>query len=396
MNILHNIYTVGPGSFGLGPVALNLVAEQSRLGYDSKIWCLDSEMDRKWAATNSGISVDSIKSFKSNCPRMVGLSFDMENSTKGTEGRNISVVHQHALWKGVSRTTNIMRQKYGTPTVVAPHGSLEGWALKKSWWKKRIALALYEQENLQEASCLYACSNQEVDGFRDFGLNNPVAVIPNGIGNSWLESEGCGSVFREKFNISESKRILLYLSRITPIKGLPMLMEALGSIRQQLSDWVVVVAGADEFGHLKEVQQAVTKFGLQHSVIFPGMLKDQIKRDAYDAADVFVLPTLREAAPVVVLEALAIGIPVITTKGAPWEDLVTHNCGWWSDLSGDSLALALQDAMDRSSTELKEMGARGRELVATRYTWKKSAQMTIELYEWLLGRRERPEFVTTD
>jgi glycosyltransferase involved in cell wall biosynthesis len=249
---------------------------------------------------------------------------------------------------------------------------------------------------VEKTSCLHACSQQEVAGYRDFGLSNPVAIIPNGIGISWLQSEGSGSAFRKEFEIPESKRILLYLSRITPIKGLPMLMDAIGSIRQQFSDWALVIAGADEFGHLQDVQKAVSDFGLQNTVIFTGMLKDQLKRDAFAAADVFVLPTLREAAPVVVLEALGTGVPVITTKGAPWQDLVTHNCGWWTDISADALAFALLEASQKSPAELNAMGERGRTMVSVHYSWEKAARMTIELYEWLLERRERPAFVVTD
>jgi len=317
----------------------------------------------------------------------------MEKAASSDVGRHISIVHQHGVWTGISRTTNIMRQRYETPSIVAPHGSLERWALNKSMWKKRIALTLYEQENLRKASCLHACSHQEVAGFRDFGLSSPVAVIPNGIGMSWLNSKGDGLAFRKQFNIPESKRILLYLSRITPIKGLPMLIQALGSIKQQMKDWVLVLAGADEFGHLKEVQQAVSEAGLKQYVVFTGMLTGQLKRDAFATAEMFVLPTLRENFAIVVAESLGAGVPVITTKGAPWQDLITHDCGWWTDVSADALADAVQDAIQKTPAELKAMGERGRTLASSHYTWKQAAQMTIELYDWLLGRRERPGFV---
>jgi len=327
---------------------------------------------------------------------MVGYSLSMEKAVLGDEGRNISIVHQHGIWTGITRVTRKFRLILNVPSVIAPHGSLESWALKRSSWKKNIALSLYEQQNLKNASCLHACSHQEVAGFRDFGLSNPVAVIPNGVSTLWLQSEGSGPAFRDKFDIPESKRILLYLSRITPVKGLPMLMEALGSIRQHLSGWVLVIAGAEEFGHLKVVQQAVVDNGLQNNVLFTGLLKEQLKRDAFDASDLFILPTLRENFAIVVAEALGAGVPVITTKGAPWEDLVTHDCGWWTDVSADALAVAVRDAIQKTPEELKVMGERGRNLVSTKYTWKQAAQMTIELYKWLLNRRERPEFVITD
>lgn len=396
LNILHTITSVGPKSFGLGPVALNLVSEQRSLGYRSRIWSLDSEKDRLWAAEANCLPESTIRSFPKSWPHIIGYSLPMEKMVTSPEGQNISIIHQHGIWTGVSRVTLGFRKTADVQTIVAPHGSLENWALKRSSWKKKFALSWYEQENLHAASCLHACSHQESTGIRDFGLSNPIAIIPNGIGDSWLASQGESLTFRKRFGIPESKRILLYLSRITPIKGLPMLMEVLGSIRQYFTDWVLVLAGADEFNHLQTVQKSVSDFGLEKTVVFTGLLKGQLKRDAFAAAEVFVLPTLREAAPVVVLEALGAGVPVVTTRGAPWQDLITHACGWWTDISAEALAVALQDAIARTPAELKAMGERGRKLVSLHYTWKQSAQMTIELYEWLLGSGSRPEFVITD
>jgi len=257
-------------------------------------------------------------------------------------------------------------------------------------------MPLYESGNLRNASCFHALSEQEIGGVRDFGLRNPIAVIQNGISQFWLDSEGDSSAFRSKFNINSDKRIVLYLSRITPIKGIPLLIEALALIREKLTDWIFVLAGADEFDHLREIQAAVKKHNLDNHVVFTGLLVDQTKRDAYAAAELFVLPTKREAAPVVVLEALGAGVPVITTKGAPWESLVTHQCGWWVDVDSGAIAEALKDAMSCAPDELRRMGERGKELVAARFTWTNSAQMTIELYEWLLNCRERPDFVVVD
>jgi glycosyltransferase involved in cell wall biosynthesis len=315
--------------------------------------------------------------------------------TAHVEAGKISVVHQHALWTGLSRVTSLLRERHGVPSVVTAHGALERWALLKSRWKKKIALALYEKNNLHYSSCLHACSDQEKEGFREYGLTNPIAVIPNGISNDWLQSTGDKVAFRTAFNIDPDKRILLYLSRIAPIKGIPLLIEALAIIRDKLSDWILILAGADESGHLREIQTLVVTYQLEKHVIFTGLLKDQLKRDAYAAAELFVLPTKREAAPVVVLEALGAGVPVITTKGAPWENLISHQCGWWADVDCSAIAEALESAMSCAPDELQRMGRRGKELVADKYMWENSARMTIELYGWLTGNRERPDFVTT-
>jgi len=396
MNILHNIYSVGPGSFGLGPVALNLAREQGRLGYDSRIWCLDSEEDRRWAARTCALSEAYIQSFTSSWPALLRYSWAMEKAAKGANGKNVHVVHQHGIWQGISRTTNILRRRHGIPSVVTPHGSLEKWALKKSRWKKRFALAFYEGGNLHGASCIHTVAEPEIADCRNFGLKNPIALIPNGISQSWLDSVGVAERFREKFKKTTDLRILLFLSRITPKKGLPMLLHAIHSLKDDFSDWVLVIAGADEFGHKSEVESVIIKYGLQESVVFAGPLFDYTKRDAFAAADLFILPSYSEGAPIVILESLAAGVPVIATKASPWKDLETFQCGWLTEIDQNALTETLEEALGKGSEELDRMGNRGKELVARNYTWRRSAQMTIELYDWLFGRRGRPEFVIMD
>jgi glycosyltransferase involved in cell wall biosynthesis len=395
LNIIHNLYCVGPGSFGLGPVALNLCRSQNALGMDSSVWCLDSEDERQWASTTSGLAVDKIRSFPFFGPKKLSLSLEMERVAE-EQSANISIVHQHALWVGVSRVTAQLRERHGIPSIITPHGSLERWAIKKSWWKKRLVLGLYERNNLFNASCLHAVGKNEIADCRDFGLKNPIAVIPNGIPSDWLESEGDANAFRVKCGIPADKRVLLFLSRITPKKGLPMLMEALHENRKQFADWHFVIAGSDEFGHQAEVQSCIDQKSMGNNVSFVGSLHGQIKRDAFAAADLFVLPSYSEGAPIVILEALGASVPVLATKASPWQELETHDCGWLVDISARALAEALQDALARTPNDLQRMGQRGRELVAAQYTWDQSARMTIELYEWLLHRRERPDFVVVD
>jgi len=320
----------------------------------------------------------------------------MERAAASVENRDVTVVHQHGLWTGVSRVTNVLREVQKSSTVVAPQGSLHRWALRKSWWKKKIALAFYESRNLHESSCLQAAGENEIRDYRDFGLRNPIAVIPNGVSHDWLNSRGSGEAFRRQFGIAAGKRVLLFLSRVSPKKGLLMLLEALHNIGKDFADWQLVIAGGDEFGHQAELESFIRQKGLAEYVRIVGPLFDQAKRDAYAAADLFVLPSFSEGAPVVILEALAAEVPVLATKASPWQDLHTYGCGWWLDIGTAPLGDALKDAIRRSPENLKMMGQRGRELVASRYSWTTSAQMTIELYEWVLGRKQRPAFVVTD
>jgi glycosyltransferase involved in cell wall biosynthesis len=320
----------------------------------------------------------------------------MEQAAASPLGATYDILHQHSLWLAHSRVTSGWRATFKRPTIVAPHGTLEEYILKRSVWKKRFASLAYQAKNLRLASCLHALSATEVVNIRDYGLRNPVAIIPNGISDVWLASSGDASRFRIKYSISSGKRVLLFLSRIHPKKGVPLLFEAMSSARSQLNDWHLVIAGPDERGHRAELEALSYRLGIEDMIQFVGPLFDEEKRDAFAVADVFVLPTLSEGSPISVLEALGAGVPVLTTYGTPWQELQTFRCGWWVEISVAAIQKALLEAAQNPRGELAAMGLRGQALVAEKYTWPRVAEKSLALYQWLLGRGEQPDFVVTE
>lgn len=392
---LHITASIGRESFGLGQVAVHLSKAQNDLNTHAQIWSLDTEDQIDWAITLSNLDREKAKAFPPFGPSRLGFSRAMLSAAKA-DGGEIDIAHQHGIWTACSHVSNTLRKVHGIPIVIAPHGSLQKWALKRSPWKKHLALLAYERENLHQAACLHATAEAEIADFRDYGLSNPIAVIPNGISETWLESQGEGERFRELYSIPSDRRILFFLSRITPKKGLPLLLEAVNRIRSDFAGWLLIIAGTDEFGHLKEVESLVAKLGLSDLVKFTGPLFDQAKRDAFAASDAFVLPSYSEGAPMVVLDSLATGVPVITTKGTPWRSLLEWNAGWWVDPSEDGIVEALRAMLSLSESQLKIMGQNGLELVRLQYLWKAQAQKTLDLYGWLLGRQARPDFVIID
>ena len=97
----------------------------------------------------------------------------------------------------------------------------------------------------------------------------------------------------------------------------------------------------------------------------------------------------------VVAEALAHGLPVITTRAHPWADLQTHGCGWWVDVGVEPLVQALREALALSDDERRAMGERGRDYVQ-RYDWDDIAGQTVEVYRWILGQMAKPDCVRLD
>jgi glycosyltransferase involved in cell wall biosynthesis len=86
-------------------------------------------------------------------------------------------------------------------------------------------------------------------------------------------------------------------------------------------------------------------------------------------------------------------VPVITTRGAPWEGLLRYKCGWWVNIGVEPLAKAIREATSLSDAERHRMGDRGRTFAEREFSLPKLAERMLAVYRWLLGLRERPDDV---
>lgn len=330
-------------------------------------------------------------------PPSLGFSPAAERWARSPEAAGFAVLHQHGIWPAFSRVTLRWRERLRRPTVVATHGSLDPRALAFSRWKKALAMRAYERRNLAAASCLHATAAGELRQLRDAGFRNPVAVLRNGVPDAWLASEGDGARFRSAHALPADARLLLYISRIHPHKGLMTLVEAFGRSRRALDGWDLVVAGPSyDAAYLHAVRKRIAGEGLAARIHIVGELRGAARRDAFAAAELMVLPSLSENFSLVVAEALGAGVPVITTRGAvAWEVLRTERIGWWVDPDLASLEGALLAATRLGAAELAAMGGCGRALILRDYRWAPIARQTLELYSWLAGDAARPDFVVT-
>lgn len=388
-SVVHITPWAGAAGFGVGTVVRELSTAQSELGMGVKVWSTDTNADRP-----DGLGDGVIWTRFPTCgPSRLAWAPGMMKMARADDRR--AAIHQHGIWTAVSSVTRFLHEQRGVPSVIAPHGSLQDWALHKSRMRKALALRLYERENLFNCSCLHALSATELADCRAFGLRNPIAIMPNGVSEQWLASSGDGLAFRSEHHIDEA-HILLYLSRVTPKKGLPMLCQAIAEIGDRMRGWVLVIAGPDEFGHMAELAELIGRLGLEHSVQFVGSLYGADKRDAFAAADAFVLPSYSEGLPMAVLEAMGLGLPVVVTDATPIGEIGQESCGWRVPADRSSLADVLVELSQCSDDELLLMGQNGKRVVASRYTWQQVARMTLELDGWLSGDTGRPSFVVDD
>jgi glycosyltransferase involved in cell wall biosynthesis len=166
-----------------------------------------------------------------------------------------------------------------------------------------------------------------------------------------------------------------------------MLVEAWARVRPR--GWRLAIAGPDEAAHQAQVARAVEAHGLDDVVSFAGPLYGAGKESALFDADLLVLPSHSESFGMVVAEALAHGVPVLTTTGTPWSELPQRGCGWWVAPTIDGLSEGLRAATSCEGGMLRQMGCRGRDWVTKEFGWKRVTHQFLSIYEELLAGQTR-------
>jgi glycosyltransferase involved in cell wall biosynthesis len=283
------------------------------------------------------------------------------------------ILHDNGMWLPHNHRLAELAKRRRIPRIVSTRGMLEPWALEHKRWKKTIAWSLYQKHDLANACCHHATAEPEARNIARLGLGVPIAIIPNGVDLPEApiakSSGNCG-------------KTALFVGRIYPVKGLPMLIKAWGQARP--NGWKLWIAGPDEAGHSVEVERAISAVGLEDIVSFLGPLGGRAKQVAFCNADLFVLPSYSESFGIAVSEALAHELPVLTTTATPWPMLRDYGCGWCVDPSVSGLAEGLRQATSCDSETLRGMGERGRALVAKEFGWARIARQFFEIYRALL------------
>lgn len=304
------------------------------------------------------------------------------------------VLHQQGLWLYPSIAALRWRTQTGRPVLISPHGMLDPWALRHSAWKKRLALALFEKRNLSSAACLHALAEGELKAFRAMGLEAPVALIPNGVDLPVRHPNPARPACLD----GEARRVLLFLGRIHPKKGIAEALRAWAFVLQNSPrlrrDWVFVIAGWDDGGHVQGLQRLSTELSLQASVRFTGPIFGAEKSGLLAHSDAFILPSHSEGLPMAVLEAWSHGCPVLMTKACNLPEGFT--AGAAVEVTTDPAAMAPVLAASLADLNLPSLGAAGKKLVTDRFTWDRVGRNFADVYKWLAGRGARPDCVVMD
>lgn len=239
--------------------------------------------------------------------------------------------------------------------------SIEWWLTYEAW--KVIVCSQYMRWEVQS---LFALPQDKVK------------VIPNGVDLKKFS-------FSEKANISYGPgKIIFFMGRLVREKGVQVLLDAAPMILAAEPDACFLIAGTGPMEH--QLKQQAQALGLGDRVQFLGHINDKLRNEILQQATLAVFPSLYEPFGIVVLEAMAAGVPVVVSDVGGMGEIVDHGRNGLKAYPGDTHSLAVNIIRALQNEALRqELKKQGQRLVKEVYCWDKIARQTQEVYKAILN-----------
>ncbi|NJD77605.1 MAG: glycosyltransferase family 4 protein [Candidatus Methanoperedens sp.] len=226
------------------------------------------------------------------------------------------VIHAHVYLSGIIAI--FLGKSYRIPVIVTEHAEIidrfKGGYLRKLTNSIKLFLAKFVFNN---ADILVLVSRSLQEYIEKLGVKNNYKIVPNAVNTEIF--------YPNKINKNKTNKKLLFVGGLTPIKGVPYLLEAVGFIRNKRDDFILDIIGEGIFR--KDYEKLAYDIGISDVVLFHGLKDKQGTAEFMRACDFFILPSLYETFGVVLIEALACGKPVISTLNGGQKEFINDENG---------------------------------------------------------------------
>jgi glycosyltransferase involved in cell wall biosynthesis len=274
------------------------------------------------------------------------------------------VAHLHTPWMAGNIQLARAALLNKVPYVVTTHGMLNDWPMSQRGPKKRFYLTVTGRRMLRRASRVHFTARAELDqSWKWIGRGTP-SIVPCMVDlEPYRTLPGPDLARRTYPAAAPDGPVVLFLSRLHEKKGLDLLIDAFAIVRDSGSAARLLIAGVGTPEYEAAIGKQVRDRGLQDRVFFVGMARGDAKISLYQRADVFVLPTRQENFGLVLVEALACGTHVVTTRGTDiWREMEQAG-STITGLEPPSIARGILDSLAATDDLRQARGARGRQWV---------------------------------
>lgn len=372
MRVVQVIQGISNSSAGSTYFVGKLADELRRMGDDSSILTLGSP-PRDWPY-QAPLTVHS-----KILERQLGVSLSLLQDVR-RQASLPGILHGHGVWRATNLFPLLLNERHLAKVMFSTHGALAPWSMRYKSVLKDPFWRMLQKPALKRSHCFHVTAPCEYEDIRRVGLRGAVAIVPIGVDIPVLSS-----------NIQRQKRIV-FLGRLDPVKGVDILVQAWSAVADHFPEWELVIAGPLDSEYAESIQKRASDLQTPR-IKFAGQLLGDAKRDLFSNASLFVLPSHSENFGIVVAEALAYGVPVITSTETPWREISSRGCGWVIPPTQAALEGVLHKSLRQPLPALEEMGLRGRKWVQESYSWGRIGAMMQQTYEWLLYGGSMPGWV---
>lgn len=394
MKILHIIPSVSPIRGGPSQAVIQMVYALRSLDIDSEIATTnDSGADLLDVPLHKLIEYQQVPTwffYRFSSTNTSIREFAFSNAFAfwlWTNACQYDLWHIHAIFSYPSTIAMAIARIKKIPYIIRPLGQLCYWSLQQSQRRKQVYLQLIERANLNHAQALHFTSEIEYRECYPLKLKAPGLVISHGLQvppskiNAHIH-------LRQWLQLPNNEPIILFLSRLHPKKGLETLIASLTYVYNQRFTFVIAGSGDPEYE--AKIHQCVAKSGISDRTHFLGFVEGETKNLLLQGSDLFALTSHSENFGIVVLEALAAGLPALVTPGVALSQLVhQHQFGYVPPLEETAISNALLHYL-QNPEGAKQMGERARKFIQENYTWDKVATDLIDVYQSILANQPLP------
>ncbi|HSR25398.1 MAG TPA: glycosyltransferase, partial [Candidatus Eisenbacteria bacterium] len=337
--------------------------------------------------TDRPLLVDGVerRHFRTRWPSRLARSPDMGRALHDRVGE-FDVVHVHSLYLYTTLAACREARRTGVPYVVRPHGTLDPYLRRRHRVRKAVGDRLVQRRLLDGAAAIHFTSEDERALAAPLGLRAPGVVVPLGVDAGEFERLPARGSFRARHPGLSDRRLVVFLGRVTPKKGLDLLVRAFSEVAREVPDAHLVIAGPDDHGYAGTVERLVREMRLRDRATLAGMLVGREKLALLADTDVWVLPSYTENFAIAAVEAMACGLPVVISDRVNiHREVAAAGAGLVTGCDAGQVAAAIRRVLDDGALRCR-LAAAGPALVRGTFTWTAAAGRLTALYADLAGR----------
>lgn len=351
---------------GLGLHAHELSKAQAKLGHDVTVITTKTD-DQPNYEERDGYRIIREKSLISPLGNAISPAL-MPKLLR--EWREYDIIHAHSHLSFSTNVCATIRRRKDTPLIITNHGLMSQTAPRKL---QEVYLPTVAKWTLRSADRIICYTEHEKTELIKLGIDiGKISVIHNGIDTSLFCSQ----------SYDLNSRLILWIGRYTPGKGVEYLIDAFAQFRVRNPDFSLLMIGR---GPDKDaIMERIRILGLGESITMRDFVPNDELPDIYRSARAFVLPSLEEGVPRSILEAMACGVPVICTELPQLMNIVS-GAGYTVPLRDSSTIAERLEHLVTEPESSKNLSKEGIYRARHHYSWDDTVRKTIEIYNQVIG-----------